>query len=131
MQAQVKATFKRVSFVFLLVLLNSGAAQAKDSGDQDQIILLNDSAAALEDSDPGLSRELTRLADEQERVWEDKNANKPQLPIPVTDGRIKQLQDEIKLLKAAARAIQPNYPVIAQGLRKMAKDINRSMENEN
>jgi len=111
--------------VFLPVL-----SLAKVSEDQDQIILLNDAAAALEDSQPGLSKSLTQIADEKEKAWEDKNANKPVLPAVITDKTIKESQDETKLLKAAAKAIQLEYPLIAKGLDKMAKDINRTIENE-
>ena len=107
------------------------ASQAKDSDDQAQIILLNDAAAALEDSNPGLSRDLTKFADEKEKEWEDKNANKnPPLPTPITDKYLKQAQDHIALLKATAHAIEPTYPLIAQNLRKMAHTINRSIELE-
>jgi hypothetical protein len=105
-------------------------SHAKGDDDQAQIILLNDSAAALEDSDPQLSKSLTQFADEKEKEWESKNANKEVLPTPVTDKYIKQAEERIKLLKAAAHAIKPTYPLIAQSLFKMAKVINRSIEIE-
>jgi len=114
-----------LAVVFVLVF-NPGVSQAKAGDDQIQIILLNDSAAALEDSNPGLSKSLTKFADEKEKEWEYKNANKGAPPTPVTDKNSKQLQERIKLLKAAALAIQSIYPLIAQGLIKMAKDINTS-----
>ena len=113
-----------MAVVFALVF-NQGVSQAKAGDDQAQIILLNDSAAALEDSNPELSKSLAKLADEKEKEWEYKNANKDVLPTPVTDKNSKQLQERIKLLNAAALAIQPTYPLIAQGLIKMAKDINK------
>ena len=112
------------------IAFNPSVSQAKGGDDQDQIILLNDSAAALEDSNPGLSKMLTQFADEKEKEWEDKNANKnaPQVPLPIKYKT--QLQDRIKLLKAAALAIRPTYPLIAKGLDKMAKDMNKTIENE-
>ena len=116
-----------IAIVFALVF-NLSVSQAKGGDDQDQIILLNDSAAALEDSDPGLSKSLAQFADEKEKEWEYKNAHKDTLPTPVTDKNILQLQGRIKLLKAAALAIKPAYPLIAQSLLKMAKDINRAIE---
>ena len=126
--------------VISIVLFNPVMAQAKGGDEQDQIILLNDSAAAIEDSDPDLSKSLTKFADEKEIDWENKNANKDVLPTPVTDEQlrvsvnttkyIKLSQDRIKILEEAAVAIKPTYPLIAQGLRKMAHDINRSIEIE-
>ena len=116
------------SIVLGIFAFNPGASQAKGGDDQDQIILLNDSAAALEDSDPGLSKSLAQFADEKEKEWEYKNAHKDTLPTPITDKNILQLQERIKLLKAAAFAIQPTYPLIAKSLLKMAKDINRAIE---
>jgi hypothetical protein len=106
------------------------ASQAKTDDDQTQIILLNDSAAALEDSDPGLSKSLAKFADEKEKEWELKSAGKNVLPTPVTDKNKPQILYQIKLLKEAALAIKPTYPLIAHNLYKMAKDLNRTIENE-
>ena len=123
---------KLFSFLVIIgiIVFNPALSQAKASDDQDQIILLNDSAAALEDSNPELSKKLTQFADEREKEWEYKNANKEVLPTPVTDKYKRQCQQQIKLLKAAAIAIGPTYPLIAQSLKKMAKDINRKIEIE-
>lgn len=127
---------KKVQSCSLLIFIgaaafNPCASLAKTADDdQSQIILLNDSAAALEDSDPELSKSLTRFADEKEKEWEYRSANKNAPPIPVTDKDIPQLQYQIKLLKEAAMAIKPTYPIIAQSLYKMAKGLNRTIENE-
>jgi len=116
-------------FIILgIFAFNPGVSQAKGGDDQAQIILLNDSAAALEDSNPGLSKSLTKFAAEKEKEWEHKNADKNALPTPVTDKNIPLLQEQIKLLKAAALAIQPAYPLIAKSLLKMANDINTTIE---
>jgi len=104
-------------------------SQAKADDDQAQIILLNDSAAALEDSDPGLSKSLTEFADEKEKVWESKSANKDAPPIPVIEKDLPHLQDRIKLLNEAALAVKPDYPLISKNLYKMAHDLNRIVEN--
>lgn len=106
------------------IAFDPSVAQAKGGDDQAQIILLNDSAAALEDSNPGLSKGLTKFADEKEKEWEDKNANQNGPQMPITDKNIAQWQYRIKLLRAAALAIGPTYPLIAKGLNKMANDIN-------
>ena len=107
-----------------------GMSQAKGGDEQDQIILLNDSAAALEDSNPGISKSLTQFADEKQKDWEPKNANKNVLPDPVTDKTIANMQERIALLRKAAGLIEPAYPIIAKSLNKMAKDMNRTIEIE-
>ena len=112
------------SIVLGIFAFNPGASQAKGGDDQDQIILLNDSAAALEDSNPGLSKILTQFADEKEKEWEGKNADKNGFQKPIID---KNIQYRIKLLRAAALAIAPTYPLIAKGLNKMANDINSKL----
>ena len=119
-----------VLVVIGIITFNPGVSQAKGGDEQDQIILLNDSASALEDTNPDLSKSLTKFADEKEKEWEDKNANKDALPTPVTDKNIPQLQEQIKLLKAASLAMQPTYPLIAKSLNKMAEDINKTIEIE-
>ena len=109
---------------------NPAVSQAKGGDEQDQIILLNDSAAALEDSNPGLSKSLTKFAQEKEIDWELNNANKNQPPLPAAVINPAKLQGEIDLLKASAVVIEPTYPIIAKSLKKMAKDLNRIIENE-
>lgn len=121
--------FSLLSFIGAFIFYPE-TSQAKANDDQNEIILLNDSAAALEDSNPDISKSLTKFANEKEKEWEAENANKDYVPAPVTDKNIEQFQDQIKLLKAAALIIQPTYPLIAQSLFKMAKEINRTIENE-
>jgi hypothetical protein len=105
-----------------------GASQAKGNGEQAQIILLNDSAAALEDTDPALSQRLVKFADEKEKEWIAGNARKDAVPIvPETSGRRRQ---RIELLNEAAGALQPVYPLIAKGLKNMAKDLGRETANK-
>jgi len=116
----------RVFVVILTILFNLSLSQAKGGDEQDQVILLNDSAAALEDSDPALSKSLAQFADEKEKDWEASNANKAKLPTPVMDKD--KAQDQIRILKAAAVAMQPVYPIMAKNLNKMADDINKTIE---
>ena len=117
--------------IFFVLLLSSGAGLAKGGLAQDQIILLNDSASALEDSNPELSKDLTALAQVKQKEWEDANAGKPQLPIPLTDKYKLILKERVRLLNAAASAITPTYPLIAKSLGKMANEINRTINHEN
>jgi len=119
-----------VSLILTFVIVNPGLSQAKPSDEQAEIILLNDSAAALEDSNPELSRRLTRFADEKEKEWEKNNANKNQDPSAMTTKDTLQVQEKIKLIKAAQLAIEPAYPLIAKALKKMAKDLNRTITDD-
>jgi len=119
-----------ILFIIGVFIFNPMTAQAKNGDEQDQIILLNDSAAALEDSDPQLSKSLTKFADQKEKEWEDANANKAALPTPVTEKELPRIKAQIKDLKAAALVMKPNYPLIVKGLNKMAQDLNRKIEIE-
>ena len=124
---------RRASMVFIIcmaIILFEGWSYAKSSDDQNQIILLNDSAAALEDSDPELSKKLTNLADDKEKEWEVKSSDKQGASLPVSDQNKFQLQERIKLLKTAALAVQPTYPLIAKSLNNMADDIKKLIDNE-
>lgn len=123
--------FKKALVVILIVggiTFLPVLSQAKGGNEQDQIILLNDAAAALEDSNLGLSKSLTKFADEKEKEWENNTANKNQAPAPITKKDIPRMRDRIKLLKEAAVAIEPTYPLIAKSLRKMAKDMDKAVE---
>jgi len=115
---------------FCFISLSTVCPQAKGDDDQTQIILLNDTAAALEDSNPELSKEITQIADEKENEWEKKNANKDVIPDPITDKTKLIIQNHINLLREASFAIKPTYPVIAKSLSQMAKQMNRTIENE-
>ena len=119
-----------VTFIILAGIFNPSILWAKGGDEQDQIVLLNDSASALEDVNPGLSKILTKLANEKEIDWENKNANKNVPASPVIDKNSKQFKGQIKLLKSAAMAVQPTYPLIAKGLNQMVKDMERVTKDE-
>jgi len=130
----MKALDVKIACLWVAILLlgaitfNPALALAKGGDEQDQIILLNDSAAALDDSNLELSRGLTKFADEKELEWEKNNANKDLEPLPLTVKDVPGVEEHIKLLKLAAVAIEPSYPLIAKALRKMAKDMNKTIE---
>ena len=131
MQSFLVRLYSLTLLVFFAIAFSPIVSQAKDGDEQDQIILLNDSAAALEDSHLELSKDLTQFANEKQKDWENKNANKDQLPAaPITDKDKPIIQGQIKILKSAALAIEPAYPVIAKGLNKMAKDMDGEIKNE-
>ena len=113
-----------------VVLLGPAMAQNKAGNDQGQIILLNDSAAALEDSNPDISKRLTEFADEKEKEWEKKDPNADTLPVVLTDKIKAQIQDRIKLLRSASDLIETTYPLIAKALKNMANGMNRAIELE-
>ena len=117
-------------FIVFVIIFYPGHVQAKDGDEQSQIILLNDAASALEDINPGFSKSLTKLADDKEKEWNAKNSNKNVPSNSLADKNNTKSQEQIELLKAAALAIQPTYPLIAEGLDKMAKDMDRTIEIE-
>ena len=105
-------------FVVLVVCFIPGLTQAKGDG-QNLIVLLNDAASALEDTDPALSKSVTQFADEKQKEWEAQNAGK---------GQPKQLEgvhlkERLDLLKKAALGLEATYPLIARGLDQMAQDL--------
>jgi len=95
----------------------------KEADDRGQIILLNDSAVVLEDSNPQMAKDLVQFADEKEKALEVKNTGQDEpaaLPAEVVG---KQQTDRAKLLRDSAAILQAAYPEIAKGLMKMAGPI--------
>ena len=115
------------------VALMPSLSWSKADQDQNQIILLNDSAAALEDSNPPLSKQLSAFADEKEKDWEAaKNAgNTPAVPAPLTDQQKAHLRDQVKLLQTASVSIGTVYPLITKGLNDMRQELERTIKGEN
>jgi hypothetical protein len=112
---------RKLPIVLLLAMVFGAWPSFAKEAEQDKIILLNDAACALEDSNPVLSKTIAQLAEEQEKEWEYTTANKN--PSPVFDKNIPSLNEQIKDLKAAAFAITPVYPLIAKALDNMAKEM--------
>lgn len=113
-------------FITLLLVLGllSAAAQAKGGRQQDQIILLNDAASAVEDSYPQLSKRLAQYAAQEEKEWEAQNVKgTPKPAAPMTAKAKAEEQGEIKNIKEAARDIAGTYPLIAKALDRMADDL--------
>ncbi len=119
-----------IMLIAALIVLSPCISYSKETDEQGQIILLNDSASAVEESDPALSKELSHLADKLEKDWEYRNANKNVPPAPVPDKHSKEFQDQINALKAASKDIADAYPLIAKGLDQMVLDLNKEVENE-
>jgi len=109
---------------FIFVLLAS-VSLAKGGDQRGQIILLNDSAAALEDSHPRMAEELVLFANEKEKELADKSAGQDEPPASKEEVIKKPQTDRIKLLRESAAIIQSTYPQIAKGLIKMADEISQ------
>ena len=121
---------KILTIIFSIFILFPVNVNAKASNDQAQIILLNDSASALEDTNLDLSKRLTQLADEKEKQWEYLNENKA---IVVSDNTPKdkaKLQDQLNLLNDSAKAVEGTYPLLAKALIKMAQDTRKDLKSE-
>ncbi len=114
----------------LMMALLSSVSLAKGGDEVAQIVILNDSAAALEESNPKLAKSLTEFADQKEKELEDiKSGNQEQIDLSEQDIK-KRHEDHIKLLNSSAAALQPTYPEIAKGLSKMADDITKMIEKK-
>ncbi len=108
----------------------SSLSFAKPGDETSQIILLNDSAAALQESNPELSTGLTKFANEKEKELEDKNTGK-QEPVGLKEEEIKKHdEDHIKLLRDSAAVLRQFYPEIAKRLVQMADDMTKVMEKK-
>jgi hypothetical protein len=119
-----------VLLIALMLCFNPLArADEKPANQQDEIILLNDCASAVEDADPVLSKILTAMADTKEKEWEAGNADKEYKPPAVSPKDIPALEKQIEALKTAAYEIKPVYPVIAANLKKIIKETQRKIES--
>ena len=116
----------RLCSVLVGLSLLGGPAHAKGADEQAQIILLNDSASALEDSNPGLSRELAQFADEKEKAWEASRKDKSTPPLVPTKNALWMAR--LKLLRDAAHDMEPTYPVMAKSLTKMAANVQAQLD---
>lgn len=116
----------RLCSVLVALALLCSPAHAKGGDEQAQIILLNDSASALEDSNPGLSHELAGFADQKEKAWEASRKDKSSPPLVPKKNALWIAR--VKLLKDAAHEMEPTYPVIAKNLMKMAANLQDQIE---
>ncbi len=113
-----------------MIVLLSSVSFAKPGDETAQIILLYDSAAALQESNPELSTILTKFANEEEKKLEDKNAGKREQVGLKEEERKKHHEDHIKLLRDSATVLQQFYPEIAKRLAQMADDITKVIEKK-
>jgi len=102
-----------------MVLLSS-VSYAKEGHGQEKIKLLNDSAAALQVSNPWLAASLTKYANDEAQEVKEKNEGKKELEGAKEEEMKKHREEHIKLLRDAAAALQVSHPDLAQRLTKMA-----------
>lgn len=120
----------KIMVLFIIgVLLFPSVSWPKEADQRGEIILLNDSAVALGDSNPRMAEALTQFADEKEKALEDKNAGKDDLPLLKEEVIKKQQTDRIKLLRDSAAILQATYPEIAKGLIKMAGPMPEAVQD--
>ena len=114
------------SILVAMVVLFSSASWAKVPDERGQVILLNDSAAALEESNPRMAKDLTQFADEKENALENNNDGQDAPSAPGEEEVKKQQSARIKLLRNSAAILQQLYPEIAKNLVAMADDMAKS-----
>ena len=115
-------------FVVGLIAFLATASFAKDKYPEAFIKTLNDSAVALQKSNPDLAKGLTEFAKEEESEKlekEEKNEAKEMNEPEAMKGR---KEAHIKLLKDSAAALQKSHPDLAKELTKHADRKSKKSE---
>ncbi len=112
-----------------IVLLSSISFAAKDK-EKDQIKVLNDAAAALKESNPDLSADLTKYANEEAKEMGGKKGEKKELEGKKEEAMEKEHKGHIKLLRDSAAALEKSHPELAESLTQMADRSTKRMEKK-
>ncbi len=112
-----------------IVLLSSISFAAEDN-EKDQIKVLNDATAALKQSNPDLSVDLTKYANEEANEMNEKKEEKKELEGKNEEAMEKEHKGHIKLLRDSATALQKSNPELAESLIKMADRSAERMEEK-
>ncbi len=112
-----------------MVLLSS-VSFAKEGHGQEKIKLLNDSAAALQTSNPWLAAGLTKYANDEAQEVKEKNEGKKELEGAKEEEMKKHREERIKLLRDAAAALQASHADLSEHLTKMADRHAKMMKKE-
>ena len=99
----------KTAIMLALVAALSAPAMAHGKHMKKDIKLLNDSAAALESTNPDLSSKLKDLAVREEAVKETK-----------TEESVGQDQADVQIIKDSANALRGSRPDLAKGLDRFA-----------
>ncbi|MBF0479993.1 MAG: hypothetical protein HQL26_10965 [Candidatus Omnitrophica bacterium] len=133
-----------------LVVLLSSVSFADEGMGKDKVKLLNESALALQQSNPDLSAALTKYATEEanevkdekgekeekgEKIEEKSEKNELKTEIKELEGKAEQekmteREAHIKLLKDSAAALSKSNPELAERLTKMADKSAKWMEKK-
>ena len=117
-------------FVAGFIVLLSSVSFADGGKEKDQVKALNDSAIALQQSNPTLSAALTKFANEEANEIKSEKNEKNELEGKAEQAKIAEREAHIKLLKDSALALQKSNPELAQRLTKMADHSAKWMEKK-
>ncbi len=117
-------------FVVGFVVLLSSVSFADGGKEKDQVKALNDSAIALQQSNPTLSAALIKFANEETNEIKSEKNEKNELEGKAEQAKIAEREAHIKLLKDSALALQKSNPELAQRLTKMADHSAKWMEKK-
>ena len=112
------------------VVLLSAVSFADGAKEKDKVKFLNDSAVALQQSNPGLSAALTKFANEEANEIKTEKTEKNELEGKAEQEKIAERQAHVKLLRDSAGALQKSNPELAQRLAQMADHSAKKMEKE-
>jgi hypothetical protein len=113
-----------------VMILLSSVSFADKGHEQEKIKLLNDSAAALQASNPILAASLTTYANDEANEAKEKAEGKKELEGAKEDAMKMHREDHIKLLRDAAVALQVSKPDLSASLTKMADRHAKMMMKE-
>ena len=116
--------------VAVFMVLLSAASFAKQGHEQEKIKLLNDSAAALQVSNPALADSLSKYANDEAQEVKEKKEGKKQMEGAEETMKMRRAE-RIKLLRDAAAALTASNPKLTERLTKMADRHEKMMKKEN
>ena len=117
-------------FVAGFVVLLSSVSFADGGKEKDQVKALNDSAIALQQSNPTLSAALIKYANEEANEIKSEKNEKNELEGKAEQKNLAEREAHIKILKDSALALQKSNPELAQRLTKMAEHSSKWMEKK-
>ncbi len=112
------------------VVLLSAVSFADGVKEKDKVKLLNDSAVALQQSNPSLSAALTKFADDEANEMKSEKTEKNELEGKAEQEKLGEREAHIKLLRDSALALQKSNPELAQRLTRMADHSAKRMEKK-
>lgn len=108
----------------------SSISYAAEAQEQAKVKILNDSAAALQQLNPGLAASLTKFANEEATEKQEKNEGNKEQEGTKEEGMMNKVMGHIKLLRDSASALKQSNPALALSLMQMADRSEQRMENK-